>query len=123
MFKEFKTLIEMGTYFVFTEPERPSSFNNASSNLDASDKRIRVAWTAPAIGVSTGYAVKLLDGSTEVVTTTSTQLFTDLYYNDMLNGHVYTLEVKSQSQPFNGSQLVYSDAFTYPIKTVVQGIL
>lgn len=107
-------------FFIVSEPSSPTRFNNASSNLDAEDGNIQVAWNQPS-GSLSGYRVTLFYDSTLVTSLNVASTSATLTSSDIKNGEYYTLQIETKSEVFESSKVELSDPFREVIRTVVQG--
>ncbi|XP_052808914.1 phosphatidylinositol phosphatase PTPRQ-like isoform X2 [Mya arenaria] len=104
-----------------SKPMPPRRLDLGSSNLDASDQRVTLVWTAPSSGVVSGYSVEVLDGneSKQSISNVGTASAT-LSFSDIKNGNVYNVKIISKSETYAGSNTEPSDTFESTFKTVVQ---
>ncbi|XP_053389655.1 uncharacterized protein LOC128552638, partial [Mercenaria mercenaria] len=101
-----------------TEPSKPGTVTSTLNDLDAWDNMITIRWVT-SFGVATQYRVKLIDGSTEVTSTTSTLRTAVISHSTLKDGHTYTVHIEARSQAYDGNYL-WSEKRISTIKTKVQ---
>ena len=92
----------------------------ASSDLDAADETISLAWSLSS-GVAGSYQIEIRDGNSQKYSSSASSSPKDISFSDMLNGHVYNVFITAKSEKYEGDQQVDGVTFNGNFKTVVKG--
>ncbi|XP_060561201.1 titin-like, partial [Ruditapes philippinarum] len=101
-----------------SKPNKPRLLTTL--DLDATDQRINIGWSAPMSGVATSYRVQLFDGTSELTSSETSQTSSNIYNITMKNGYHYDVKISARSELYQGSSYEWSDLYVEQITTTVQ---
>ncbi|XP_060571643.1 titin-like [Ruditapes philippinarum] len=104
-----------------SKPNKPRLLTTL--DLDATDQRITIDWSAPSSGVAISYRVQLFDGTSQLTRNDFTQTSGNIYYQNMKNGYYYDVKISARSELYQGrhmSSYEWSDFYVEQITTTVQ---